>query len=89
MGEQRIPPEVTVKNNITDRRDASLYGDGATLEKPGIPAHPKLYLADQRYYVAVLLNVPFPLELQRANVNWRPVMEEDVSSGYDYEAGIV
>ena len=53
---------------------------------PGIPAQQKLYLADQRHYVAGLEKVPFPLELETAIGNWRPEMEEDVGSGSDYES---
>ena len=87
--EVEIPQEVTVENYWHDLRDASLHGDGAILEKPGIPAQPKLYLPDQRHYVAGRWNIPFPLESLAVFRNWRQVMEENYSSGYDYEAGIV
>ena len=59
------------------------------LGKPGIPAQSKLYLEDQGHYVAGLRNIPFPLLRGNPVRNWRPVMDEDPSSGYDYEAGIV
>ena len=62
---------------------------GATLEKPGIPAQPKLYLADQRNYVAGLQNVPFPLKAESPIRNWRPEVGNTVGSGYDYETAIV
>ena len=80
---------MTAENYWHDLRDASLYGDGATLGKPDIPAKPKLYLADQGHYVAGLRNIPFPLQAGNPVRNWRPEMEDDVSTGYDYEAGIL
>ena len=46
-------------------------------------------MADHRQYVAGLRHVSFPLESGTEIQNWRPVMEEDVRSVYDYEAGIV
>ena len=78
-----IPEEVTADKYWHDLRDALFYGDGATLEKPGIPAQPRLYLMDQRHYVAGLGNISFPVESLVVILYWRPVMEEDVSSGYD------
>ena len=52
--EQRIAPEVTAENYFDELRDASLNGDGATLEKTTISEQPKLYLLDNRHYVAGL-----------------------------------
>ena len=53
------------------------------------PGQPKLYLEDQRQYIAGLRNIPIELHLQHVIRNWRPLMEEDPSSSDDYEAGIV
>ena len=89
MRELPIPQEVTAENYWPDLRDASLYGDGGTLEKPDIPAQPKLSLADQGHYVAGLRNIPLPLEAGNPVRNWRPEVGDDVSSGSDYEARIV
>ena len=89
VGKQPIPAQVSPDNYISDLRDASLYGAGATLENPGISAQPKLLLADQRHYVGRLQNIPSPLELLIVIAKLRPVLDEDASSGSDYEGGIV
>ena len=86
--EQRIPQQVTAENESTDLRDSSLYGASARFETPCIPAQDKLCSAEQRHYVAGLRNIPFDLELRRANMRWGPT-EADVRSGYDSETLIV
>ena len=73
--EQPIPPQMTSEIFFSDLRDDSLFGHGAPLVKPGIPAQPNLYLADQRHYVDGLQNIPLQLQLGKQTANWRPVME--------------
>ena len=80
---------MNAENYFLDLRDASLFGGGALLKKPGIPPQPKPYLADQSHYVAMLRNIPFPFEPVKVIQNWYAEMEEDVPSEFDYEAGIV
>ena len=87
--EQRIPPKMTVEIYFSHLRDASMYGNDATLEKGGIAPQPKPYLRDQRDSVAGFQNIPFPLELWHLVLSWGPTMDEDVSSGYDSEAGLM
>ena len=76
---------MTDENYFCDLRDSSLYVAGATSEQASIPAQPKLYLSNQREYVAGLQKIHFPLERVRIIPIWRQGMEEDLSSGYDYE----
>ena len=81
--EKRIHTRVTADTYFHDLREASLYDDGATLEKPGLRAQPKLYLADLQDYVTGLANILHPSERQQVIRNWHPVMEDQVlSSGY-------
>ena len=89
MRELLISQDVTAENYWHDLLDASLYGDGATLEQRCIPTQPKQYFADQRHYDAGLRNIPFPLEAENPIPNWRPEVENDVTSINDYGASFV
>ena len=71
---------MTDENYFSDLRDAYLYIDCATLEKPSIPPQRKLYLADQGHYVAGLQSIDFQLEKVGAIPIWRPIMDEDAST---------
>ena len=83
------PPGSECREVLARFERCLLFGDGSTLDKPDIPAQQKLYLAEQRHYVTVLRNIPYPLESLAVIRNWRSEMEEDPICGYDYEAGIV